>query len=251
MKNTKIIPGIRAFLEKAVELVTMALFLWLLFVGIYAFYDAQNVNDSGKLDEQIIEVATRAGVTGDSDNFSLTELQKINSEIVGWVRLDDTAIDYPVVQAKNNDKYLARDYKGDYATAGTPFVDYRNNKIADAFTVIYGHRMKDSIMFSDITRFSEKWYYDRHQTGTLYTDQGKYKLEVLGFAVLNLGETDIYNINTYKGNAAAAYNTFKRDAMYMDANADQKAVGAKLILLSTCDKDARHKRDVLLLRAVK
>ena len=251
MKNAKVAPAIRTFLEKAVELVTMALFLGLLFVGIYAFYDAQNVNDSGKLDDEIVEVAARAGITSESDNFSLDELKEINPEIVGWLKLDDTAIDYPVVQAKNNDKYLARDYKGDYATAGTPFVDYRNNKVTDAFTVIYGHRMKDSIMFSDITRFAEKWYFDRHQTGTLYTEQGKYKLEVLGFAVLNLGETDIYNINTYKGNAPAAYNTLKRDLTHIISDVDQKATGAKLILLSTCDKDARHKRDVLLLRAVK
>lgn len=251
MKNAKIVPTIRTFLEKAVELMTMAMFLGLLFIGIYAFYDAQNVNESGKLDEEIVEVASRSGITSDSDDFSLDELKKINSEIVGWIKIDDTAIDFPIVQAKNNDKYLARDYKGDYATAGTPFVDYRNDKIENPFTVIYGHRMKDSIMFSDITRFSEKWYYDRHQTGTLYTEQGKYKLEVLGFAVLNLGETDIYNINTYKGNALAAWNTLKRDLMYVADDADQKASGAKLILLSTCDKDARHKRDVLLVRAVR
>ncbi|MBR5922976.1 MAG: carboxypeptidase regulatory-like domain-containing protein, partial [Clostridia bacterium] len=173
----------------------------LLFIGIYAFYDAQNVNDSGRLDDEIVEVASRSGITSESDNFSLDELKKINSEIVGWVKINDTTIDYPLVQAKNNDKYLARDYKGDYATAGTPFVDYRNNKMADPLTVIYGHRMKDGIMFSDITRFAEKWYFDRHQTGTLYTDEGKYKLELLGFAVLNLGETDIYNVNTYKKNS--------------------------------------------------
>ncbi|MBR5419146.1 class B sortase [Candidatus Saccharibacteria bacterium] len=251
MKNTRLVLVIRTFIEKAVELTTMAMFLGLLFIGIYAFYDAQNVNDSGRLDDEIVEVASRSGITSESDNFSLDELKKINSEIVGWVKINDTTIDYPLVQAKNNDKYLARDYKGDYATAGTPFVDYRNNKMADPLTVIYGHRMKDGIMFSDITRFAEKWYFDRHQTGTLYTDEGKYKLELLGFAVLNLGETDIYNVNTYKKNSAAAYNTFKRDAMYMVDGADQKAVGAKLVLLSTCDKDARHKRDVLLLRAVK
>lgn len=250
MKNTKIGSAVRSFLEKFIELATMALFLWLLFVGIYAFYDAQNVNDSGKLDDKIVEVAAKAGIASDSDEFSLDELKKLNSEIVGWLKLDGTAIDYPVVQAKNNEKYLARDYKGDFATAGTPFVDYRNNKITDPFTIIYGHRMKDSIMFSDITRFADKTYFDHHTTGTFYAEQGKYKMEVLGFAVLNLGETDIYNVNTYKGNAAAAWNTFKKSAMYLSADADNKASGAKLILLSTCDKDSRHKRDVLLLRAV-
>ena len=250
MRNTTIIVVIRDFLEKLLELVAMALFLALLFIGLYAFYDAQHVNDSGKLDEKIIEVAAKAGITSDSDDFSLAELKKLNPDIVGWVKIDGTTIDYPVVQAKDNERYLARDYKGDYATAGTPFVDYRNNKLADSFTAIYGHRMKDGIMFSDITKFANKQFFDRNTSGTLYTEQGKYKLAILGFSVLNLGETDIYNISTYRGNAAAAYNTFKKSATYLRADADMKASGAKLILLSTCDKDSRHKRDVLLLRAM-
>lgn len=249
MKNTKIIEAIRTFLEKLIELGALAVFLWLLFIGVYAFYDAQNVNESGKLGDDIIEVAAKAGVSATDEDFDFSEFKTINPEIVGWIQIDGTNIDFPVLQSKDNSKYLVKDYKGEFATAGSIFVDYRNNKFLDNFTVIYGHRMKNGLMFSDITLYKDRKFFDEHRLGMLYTEQGKYKMEAIGFAVITLANTDIYNVPVYKDKPVAAYDTYKRDSLYM---ADYKVnSGDKLLLLTTCDKDARHKRDVLLVKLSK
>ena len=87
----KVVNSIRAFLERALDLVTMSLFLILLFIGLYAFYDAQHVVDSGKLDDDVLAVAPSA----EKDSFNLDEMKAINDEIIGWIKINDTHIDYP------------------------------------------------------------------------------------------------------------------------------------------------------------
>ena len=78
------------------------------------------------------------------------ELHKINPEIKAWLKINNTEIDYPVVQTSDNTKYLTRNYRGDFATAGSIFVDYRNHGFKDDFTLVYGHRMDGKLMFGGI-----------------------------------------------------------------------------------------------------
>ena len=154
----KVVGKIRAFFERFLDLVLMSLFMSLLFIGLYAFYDARNVADSGKLSGDILSVAP----SEEKDDFDLSEMQKINNEIIGWVKIDDTHIDYPIMQSNDNAKYLSRNYKGEFATMGSVFADYRNNKLNDSFSIIYAHRMKDGLMFSDIVKYNElegDWFF--------------------------------------------------------------------------------------------
>lgn len=67
--------------------------------------------------------------------------------------MDDTQINYPIVQAKDNDYYLFRNYKGEDMRAGSIFMDYRNDvKSQNRNTILYGHRMKDGSMFGSLKR---------------------------------------------------------------------------------------------------
>ena len=103
-------------------------------------------------------------------------------------------------------------------------------------------------MFSDVTKYVDETYFRLHSTGTVYTETKKYKAEVIGFSVINVASTDIYAIEKLQNNSALAKAAFDRHAMYLS---DTKIkAGDKLILLSTCDNDARFKRDVLLLKLV-
>ena len=245
-KGVKFADGARDFIEKLVELAVGAVFLWMLFIGIYAFIDAHSVTASGELGQDAKtaaeEMKTRAG-------NPLDGLKEINSEIIGWVTIDETHIDHPVLQTKDNTKYLTRDYTGKFGTSGAAFVDYRNNKLEDPYSIIYGHRMKDGLMFSDITKYAEEGFFRSHLSGAVYTENGKYDAQVVGFAVLNVASTEIYAIEKLQHNSMAAYNAIKDDFMY--ASDATVAQGDKLVLLSTCDKDARFKRDVLLLKLTK
>lgn len=85
------------------------------------------------------------------------DLQKINPEIVGWITMDDTQINYPIVQAKDNDYYLFRNYKGEDMRAGSIFMDHRNDvKSQNRNTILYGHRMKDGSMFGSLKKMLDE-----------------------------------------------------------------------------------------------
>lgn len=79
-----------------------------------------------------------------SITVDFTSLPEQNGDIVGWIYCPDTPINYPVVQAEDNDRYLRRDLNGKYLVSGTVFVDYRNGAIGeDSSYIVYGHNMKD------------------------------------------------------------------------------------------------------------
>ena len=174
-------------LENFVDAFSLLVFLLLFLIGLYALSDYHYIHVSAQMDDEIAELAP------DDDKVDFAELKKINPEIQGWITIDDTKIDYPIVHATDNTKYLTRNYRGEYATAGSIFLDYRNQGLNDDFLLIYGHRMDHENMFGGIPLFENKTYFDAHRTGTLYTPDGTYKLEISDYAMLDVKHTTVYD----------------------------------------------------------
>ena len=236
---------IREYIENVVNMLSAALFILLFVIGLYALLDIHAVTVSARMDEEI-----QSMVPDDSTAVDINELKKINPEIRAWIRINQTKINYPVVQAKNNTKYLTRNYRGEYATAGSIFLDYRNNGFKDDFSMVYGHRMDGQNMFGGISLFEDKEYFDQHKTGVLYTEDGTYDLEISDFAVIDINRTSIYNHDSNKnGNNAKVISevrSFSKQSRKVEMDDD-----TKIIILSTCDKDSRHYRNVLLAKMTK
>lgn len=80
-------------------------------------------------------------------------LKEINENVVGWIRIENTDIDYPILQADDNEYYLHKDINRKYSTCGWIFMDYKNtNTFIDKNTVLYGHNIKSGIMFYDLQK---------------------------------------------------------------------------------------------------
>jgi len=93
------------------------------------------------------------------------QLLEINSDIVGWISIDNTEIDYPVVQSSDNDYYLNHNVEKQSSARGSIFMDYRNKNVNDDIhTVIYGHHMKDGSMFGELSKYKDAAYYKEHDT---------------------------------------------------------------------------------------
>lgn len=104
-------------------------------------------------------------------------LRARNPDIVGWLTIDDTIIDYPIVQTGNNDTYLKTDFDGKKSAAGTIFLDYESEPdFSGRHNIIYGHNMKNGSMFKDIVKFKDEEYFKEHQTITVYTPEREYHL---------------------------------------------------------------------------
>lgn len=116
-------------------------------------------------------------------------LQKINSEVVAWIYIPGTDINYPVVQGTDNDYYLYRLFDHTYNKAGSIFADYRNNGVAkDDNTVLYGHHMRNQSMFAQITGYTKQEFYDEHPYAMLMTPDGNYMIKFFSGYV-----TDVYS----------------------------------------------------------
>lgn len=117
----------------------------------YHYYEAY------KEDSAFDELKTKNG-------HDLVALHKQNSDIVGWIKVDGTNIDYPVVQTPDDPEfYLRRNFKKEHSVAGTPFMDAYSKIGKSKNYLIYGHNIKAGTMFHELLEFEEKKFWKEHQ----------------------------------------------------------------------------------------
>ena len=121
-------------INRLLDILLIVGLLPLFLISIYALLDVLLVSHSALIDRGVLRLAE-----AQSDRL----FDEIDSKyVIAWIRIDDTNINYPVVQGSDNAWFLNRNYKGVFATAGSIFLDYRNTKnFSDSFSIIYGHRM--------------------------------------------------------------------------------------------------------------
>ena len=114
-------------------------------------------------------------------NFSVdfAQLQSVNPDVIAWIWIPDTGVSYPVLQGEDNDKYLKTTYDLKSNSAGSIFMDYRNNSnLSDYNTILYGHNMKNGAMFGELHKFRDKDYLKARPYVYLITLEGQYKYEI-------------------------------------------------------------------------
>lgn len=114
-------------------------------------------------------------------------LQAINPDVVAWIYLEGTNINYPVVRGTDNSYYLTHLFDGRSNGAGSIFMDYRNDPaLSDRNTVLYGHHMQNGSMFNQITKYKSQAFYDAHPVCLVMTPNGNYKLEFFTGYVIDM-----------------------------------------------------------------
>lgn len=170
------------------------------------------------------------------------DLLKINNETVGWLKVNNTNINYPVTRHKDNDYYLNYSFYKKKNSHGWIFMDYRNNIDAlDKNTIIYGHRNNKGIMFATLKNvLDKKWYTNKsNQIITFNTLNADMKWQI--FSIYTLKNTNDYLITTFTSNDT--YNTFlnkmKKRSIY-DFGVDV-GVDDNILTLSTCYNNAEYR----------
>jgi sortase B len=129
----------------------------------------------------------------DESNPTLSDLQKINPDVCAWLTVDDTNIDYPVVQGETNMEYINKDVYGEFSMSGSVFLDYRNDvDFSDYYSLIYAHHMEGKVMFGELTEFQKKSYFNKHTSGTLCLPETTYQIR--WFACI---ETNAYDYTVF------------------------------------------------------
>lgn len=228
--------------DRLVSMVAAALIVIMLLFGGYSLWDTAMVFQGAFLDSDLLQFKP---ADGSGDNPTLAELQAINPDVVGWLTIDDTHIDYPVVIGDDDMEYVNKDVYGDFALSGSIFLDSDNARdISDPYTLVYGHHMDNGAMFGDVVEFVNTDYFEAHPTGTLYLPNATYSIELFACLEVDAFDSMVYDPLRYPdGNVSELLN-------YIDENAVQsRYIGVtpqdKVIGLSTCAEAETNGRVVI------
>lgn len=181
------------------------------------------------------EETSRENISTKMMKVNFTELKKINPDVVGWIKVNGTNIDYPFVQASNNEFYLDHSFDKTYNKAGWVFLDYKNSKEElDKNTILYAHNRKDGNMFETLKNvITDEWLQD--QTNYLIKLSMENKNTVWKvFSAYTIPTTDDYlKINFNSDEEFESFVKKIKDRSVYDFNT-KLTVDDKILTLSSC-----------------
>ena len=200
------------------------------FSGYQYYIGEMEYRHSAEVYEELSEIVeeTEEGFRPDFE-----ALAAINSDVVAWIKLEDSTIDYPVVQGKDNSYYLEHLFDGTVKHNGTVFVDCKNTPgFVDRNTAMYAHHMRDGSMFADLEKFLDADWRESHLYFRLYTPDAEYK--IYPFAGLK-----------FKGSEAQIQMTFEDSMAFLEYVDELKSkslfesdirisASDQIVTLSTC-----------------
>ena len=152
--------------------------------------EEKSIEEKPEKPEQIPEEKTGTKTEIPQEN-NLEKIMAKSGEVAGWLKIANTRIDYPVVQTDNNDYYINHDYLGNRNIYGAIFMDFRNKDYEnDDNIIIYGHKMRDGSMFSDLTIYvqgnsaADNFY--NNNIIQLSVEGKEYKYRIFSVYVVNL-----------------------------------------------------------------
>ena len=183
----------------------------------------------------------------DENNSPLEKAENYNSDIVGWIKIPETNIDYPIVQSDDNDYYLHHALDGSDNQLGVPFLDCRCLPDFSGFTsIVYGHHFSGMRMFAQIFSFKERSFLEQHNIGYLIANDEVKKISF--FAYLNIkSNSPIYHTVFLTENEREDYlKTLFSEAAFTENYEKEDLVDKHLLLLSTCTYEFEDARGVLV-----
>ena len=180
----------------------------------------------------------------------LSELYDQNHDLIGWIKVDGTRIDYPVMQTLDDpEHYLHRDFNRDYSESGTPFMDAASIAVPQENAtwnwLIYGHNMKFGTMFHDLQKYDSKEFWEKHSTFSFdvyysdigVTEHGEYEIFAAARSMIQSKDSDAFGYYQYAGytdieSFQEYVKGLKSESLY--DTGITPCFGEQLVTLSTC-----------------
>lgn len=183
-------------------------------------------------------------------------LYKTNKNLIGWLKIDDTNIDYPVMQTVNNEYYLDHNTKQEKDKNGTLFLD-KDCSITRTSTnfIIYGHHMKSGKMFGDLDHYKEEEFYKKHKTisfDTIY-EEGTYEVMYVFLSKIYYEEEVVFKYYQFiDANSEQEFDSYMEEMAQMSLydTGVTAQYGDQLLTLSTCDYEQEDGRFVVVAKRI-
>jgi len=219
------------------------LILTLLLYGGYSLWDTAMVYQGAFVSWDLLQY--KPSLEKENNTLTLAELQRLNADTRGWITVDQTHIDYPVVQGKTNMDYINKDVQGDFALSGSVFEDCRNSAdFSDEYCLLYGHHMDNGAMFGDVMEFLNADYFAGHPSGILYLSGKTFQITFFACVEADAMDSVIYNPKALPvGNIEPVLNRIRETAVQtreIGITAQDHIIG-----LSTCAEAETNGRVIL------
>ncbi len=197
------------------------------------FVQSDNVDPSNTIDPSTLDGTDEVK---EEQKLSYSEYKALNSDVVGWIKISNTNVDYPVVKSHDNLDYLTQNAKRETSKAGAIFMDYRCST-GDQHIIIYGHNMsKSKIMFAQVTNYSNRSFYDANRTFELTLGDKTYTYKVFAVYSVDVNDAGYMAVDSdipsgaafadYMNNTLAALSIFPVDTTIGEND--------NVVTLSTC-----------------
>lgn len=220
----------------------MALILSMLYnIYLSYMYSIADNNIKNLLNDIIIDEDILLNNVYSENILKVRELNKINSDIVGWIEIENTNISYPVMIYTDNSYYLDKNYNKEYSVFGSLFINYKFDFLSDSSNMlIYGHNNKNGSMFADLLKYADEDFIENskyiHYT-SLEEEMIFEIFSVLKTRVFYQYETDVFRYyNFVNSNSEVEYLEFVNNAKSSSLYESNISITYpnKLITLSTC-----------------
>ena len=230
------------------KILNTAIVLVLLVTALYSFYsicDNNSIYDAPA--ERQKELKSHRP---DERSPSFEELLKVNPDVAAWVTMEGTQIDDPIVQGEDNQEYLNKNVYGEYALAGSLFLDSRCDRtFQGSYQLVYGHHMEKHRMFGDLDLYLDPQFFESHTTGTLMVPGRTYSLQIL--ASMRTEESDHFIFDPE--HCLSEPESFRQEILskseYIHEGLwqewEQKPEKYSVLALSTCSSEKEEERIVV------
>lgn len=249
--------------DNKIKIILLILLIIIIFLGaiyiVYYLYDSSKAkNDNTNILENI-EISETNKTTSNKTKrmLQLEELQKENEEIIGWLEIEGTNINYPVLQSSDNDYYLKHNYKKEKASTGSIFLDKNFDLVNGSSNyLIYGHRNKKGLMFEDLIKYAKEDFYKEHTKIKFTTNKEDSIYEILSVFYSRVYYKSEQNVFRYyyfvNASNEQEYNEFINNAKKVSLY-DTGVVaeyGEQLLTLSTCEYSQEDGRFAIVCKKI-
>lgn len=246
--------------NKKIRIILIILLAIIFLVSVvYLTIHFYNSNKNKQLYEDLSTDIMEEIIKVDSEFIEkVKELQEENSDIVGWIRIGDTSINYPLLQTTDNEYYLTHNYKKEKSSYGSIYIN-SNSDITDVNSnvIIYGHSFKETQMFKELIKYKDKSFYEEHPIIYIATDEEETEYEIINVflsKVFYQHETDVFRYYDYHNfENEKEYNEYLKNCKEIELY-DTGVIaeyGEQLITLITCEYSQENGRIVVVAKKVK
>ncbi len=241
-----------------------------IYFGIYYFYSERTSADYERLAKlknsevlSPIREEKKIVVRGEEEIIELPDVLKDyqtlynkNKKLIGWLKIDDTIIDYPVMQTTNNEYYLDHNYEQKFDKNGSIFMEAKCNVYPRSQNMIlYGHHMKSGKMFGDLEKYAKESYYKEHsiiQFDTIYEKSIYQVMFVFRTKVLKENEIAFKYYQFIDAGSEIEFNSYMNEMAEMSIydTGVTALYGDELLTLSTCDNSQTDGRFVVVAKRI-